>query len=340
MHKTQSKLRQRLTSAIALFTLSAATITALPTAASPLPHCCSTVQLAQGDRARISIPGTSVSLAAPAGFVLSDQFSGLINPENLSSIVIAELPAAAYAELAAVMASTPAAVTAAFAERGISLEVETISTLRIGDAQVPLVEGTQTVGSTQVRKYFTLLGGESTVLLTFNLTESAQLSEATVVDTIRSLDVAAAASIEQKLAELPFSFEVADPFGVFDVLLGSAVLLSPGGELDPTGTAPIVVIATSVSPVQPSDVAAFASQLLQSTEEFSEVSMIAQSPIEFAGGEGYLIQAALEESTVLQYIRILPDDFYIRMLVVGSTQEIADLAPTIQTIQRSVEAKP
>lgn len=68
--------------------------------------------------------------------------------------------------------------------------------------------------------------------------------------------------------------------------------------------------------------------------------MIAQSPIEFAGGEGYLIQAALEESTVLQYIRILPDDFYIRMLVVGSTQEIADLAPTIQTIQRSVEAKP
>ncbi|EDX84913.1 hypothetical protein S7335_2612 [Synechococcus sp. PCC 7335] len=300
---------------------------------------------ATADMDRISIPGSSVSLLPPAGFVVSDQFSGLVNQESLASIVLAELPPDAYTELSSILSSTPEAVTDAFAARGIVLEVETISSVLVEGSQVPFVKGTQTVGGTQIDKYFALFGTESTILLTFNVTDPALLSEQAVVETIKSVEVAPALSIEQKVAELPFTFVPAPPFQVFEVLLGSTVLLSPGGEPDPSGEAPVIIIASSVSPILGAELAAFdidtfSSQLLLSTEGFAEATITARSPTEFAGGEGYLIQASISDSTVFQYLRILPDNFYIRLLAVGSTDEIEDLAPTIEAIQSSVVARP
>ena len=293
----------------------------------------------------ILIPGTSVSLRPPAGFVASDQFSGLVNPESLASIVLAELPATAYAELASIFSSTPEAITNAFAARGIELEVEAISSVLVEGSQVPLVRGTQTVGEMQIDKYFALFGKESTILITFNVTELASLSEQAVIETIQSIEVAPVLSIEQKVAELPFTFAVAPPFQVFDVLLGSAVLLSPGGEPNPSGEAPSIIIASSVSPVLSADLVAFdidtfSSQLLLNTDGFAEAKIIGRSPTEFAGGEGYVIQASVSDSTAFQYLRILPNNFYIRMLAVGSSEVIEDLAPTIEAIRSSVMAKP
>ncbi|MBE9063263.1 hypothetical protein [cf. Phormidesmis sp. LEGE 11477] len=301
------------------------------------------------DRAPILIPGTSVSLQPPAGFVTADQFSGLVNPESLASIVIAELPAAAYTEFVSLFASTPEAVTSAFAERGIVLEVDTISNVLVNGNEVPLVKGIQTVGDTQVSKYFALFGGETsgenTILITFNVTEPASLSEEAIVNTIQSIQVAPALSIEQKVAELPFTFEVAPPFQVFDVLLGSTVLLSPNGEPSPSGEDPVIIIASSVSPIIAADLSAFdlatfSSQVLLETEGFTQANITTRSPTEFAGGEGYVIQASVADSTVFQYLRILPNNFYIRMLAAGNTEAIAELVPTIEAIQSSVEAKP
>ena len=293
----------------------------------------------------ILIPGTSVSLRAPVGFVASTQFSGLVDSESLASIVLAELPTAAYTELASIFSSTPEAVTNAFAAQGIALEVETISSVLVEGRQVPLVKATQTVGDTQVGKYFALFDGESTVLLTFNVTALASLSEQTIVETIQSVKVAPALSTEQKVAELPFTFEVAAPFQVFDVLLGSTILLSPGGEPNSSREAPVIIIASSVSPVVAADLASFdlstfADRLLLNTEGFAEASITTRSPIEFAGGEGYLVQASLSDLSVSQYLRILPDSFYIRMLAVGKPRVIENLAPTIDAIQRSIEARP
>ena len=98
------------------------------------------------------IPGTGVSLLPPAGFVLSDQFSGLVNPDNLSSILIIELPPEAHSTLASAFSSTPGDITTAFASRGTMIEVERVSTVSIEDAQVPLVIGTQTAGQPASRK--------------------------------------------------------------------------------------------------------------------------------------------------------------------------------------------
>lgn len=342
------RLSLRLTAAIALVTLSTTTATVPPAYASHRAHRSSSSQLVQGsstpaDRTPSAhpptpVPGSSVSLVAPTGFVLSHQFSGFINPDNSSSIVIAELPLEAHAEMTAILSSTPAVVTAAFAERGVELEVESISSLVVGENQVPLVVGTQTINGIQVTKYFTLFAAESTLLLTFNVTELAELSEETVVETIRSIQIAPVLSIEQKVAELPFRFETEAPFQISDVLVGSAVLLTLEDTSPSEGT-PLVVIASSVSPVLAADLPTFSAQLLQNSEDFSDGTITSQSPVEFAGGEGYFVSMDLSDSTAFQYVRILPNNFYIRMLAVGDAQTLEDLTPSIEAIQRSVEAE-
>ncbi|MEM9091984.1 MAG: hypothetical protein AAGC93_25020 [Cyanobacteria bacterium P01_F01_bin.53] len=302
-----------------------------------------------------TIPGTSVSLSPPPGFVLSDRFSGFINPETLSSIVLVEMPPEAYPELASMLSSTPQAVTEAFSDRGIVLVVEKISSISLGTDTTPFVQGVQVADGMRVTKYFALLKGDRTILLTFNVIEPDDLSEETIIETIQSVSLSPAPSIEQKIAELPFTLEAIAPFQVLDVIVGSSVVLNLSGERAPLEEEPLIIIANSTSPItsNPSetDLADYSSQLLQNTSGFSHADITEQSTVDFAGGEGYLIQALLPEANqqeasqqegtkVLQYLRILPNGFHLRMIVLGDSETLEELTPAIQAIQRSVEPKP
>ena len=272
------------------------------------------------------IPGTGVSLLPPAGFVLSDQFSGLINPDNLSSILIIELPPEAYSTLASTFSSTPEDITTAFARRGTMIEVERVTTISIGNAQVPLVIGTQTAGSQQVEKYFTLLGEERKILLSFNLFDSSLLDEEKIVETIQSVNIASVPSLQEKVAELPFTFDVAEPFQIAEVLVGSSVLLDLDGELASSEEEPLVVIGSSVSPMQAADLIALSSE----------------QTVEFAGGEGYFTQALMSDAVTLQYlryVRVLPNQFYIEMVVWGEPEELEELMPALEAIRESIRVK-
>lgn len=289
--------------------------------------------------ALVTIPGTSISLRPPDGFVLSEQFSGFENRETSSSIVLAELPAAAYPEISATFSSSAEDISTAFAQQSIILEVESISSLLVGNTQVPFVEGIQTVGSAKIKKYFALLEGESTILLTFNIIDTAQTKRETIVETVESVVISSAPTIQQKIDELPFTVIAADPFQVLDVLAGSSVVLSINGEPDPTEETPLVIIASSFSPVQTTNIASLSTQLLQSTAGFETSTITSQSPAPFAGSEGYLMQASLEDKTILQYLTLLPDDFYIRMVVISPSERLDAIMPAIQTIQNSVTIK-
>ena len=271
----------------------------------------------------ILVPGTGVSLLPPAGFVLSDQFSGLVNPDTLSSILIIELPPEAYSTLASTFSSTPEDITAAFARQGTLIEVERVSTISIGETQVPLVIGTQTAGSQQVKKYFTLLGEERTILLSFNVLDSSFLDEEKIAETIQSVNIASVPSLPEKVAELPFTFEVAEPFQIAEVLVGTSVLLNLDGELVSSEEEPLVVIGSSVSPMQATDL----------------IALSLEQTVEFAGGEGYFTQALISDAVTLQYlryVRVLPNRFYIEMVVWGEPEIIEELTPAIEAIRNSI----
>lgn len=285
------------------------------------------------------IPGTSVSLRPPANFVLSEQFSGFIDEETSSSITLTELPLEAYSEIAEQLSSTPEEISELFASRGVTLNVEEVSSIVVQGNPAPFVKGVQTTANAQVQKYFVLLRGDSTVLLTFNVFDESQLSEQTVIEIIQSIEISSAPSIQQKVAELSFTFTTAEPFEVFDVLLGSSVVLSPNGEIDPSGEAPIIVIANSLNPVQTADIAEYSAYLLTNTAGFEEAIITEQQPVEFVSDNGYFIRATSPEGVILQYLAIQPDNSYIRMIAIVASEEIEQLLPTIETIQRSVALK-
>lgn len=282
----------------------------------------------------VSVPGTSVSIEPPAGFNLSEQFSGFVNPDSLSSIVVTELPLEGYPEIAATFSSVETA-TERFASQGIV--IEEVSTITVGQMEVPLLKGVQTISNASVDKYIALLRGDSTILLVFNVTDGDRFAEEAVIAAIESVEIAATPSLEEQVALLPFTFEVAAPFQVLQTIGGSGVAITPNGEPDPSGRGPLIIIAGATNSVpETTALEMFAEQLLRGTRGFTTASITDRGPVDFAGGNGYFIEATIPEGVVLQYLRIPPNTPYVRLIVTGEPEAVEQLMPVIQQIIDSV----
>lgn len=282
----------------------------------------------------VSVPGTSVSLEPPAGFSLSEQFSGFVNPDTLSSIVITELPLEGYSEIAATFSSVETAAER-FASQGIV--VAEVSTIAVGGMEVPLLKGVQTISNVSVNKYIVLLRGDTTILLVFNVTDRDRFGEAAVIAAVESVEVAATPSLEEQVALLPFTFEVTAPFQILQTIGGSGVAITPNGEPDPSGKDPLIIIAGSTSSApETTELDIFAERLLRGTRGFAEASITNQAPVDFAGGNGYFIEATTPEGVVLQYLRVPPNTPYVRLIVIGEPETVERSMPAIQEIVDSV----
>ena len=78
------------------------------------------------------VPGTSGSLVPLEGFIFADGFAGFMNEDTGASVMIMEMPAEAYAEVAPFFADDTSA-SAAFSQQGIA--VESVGTLTTNAGQ-------------------------------------------------------------------------------------------------------------------------------------------------------------------------------------------------------------
>lgn len=153
----------------------------------------------------------------------------------------------------------------------------------MGDGQVPLLRGTQQSVTGAVTKYITLFKGETTILVTFNIIDPSAVTQDIIENTVASVTLAAAPTLEDKISQLPFSFQSTDPFNVADVLGGSTVLLSTVAGPDPTGLKPIVIITRGQNVVY-EDAANISEDLLRGTRGLSLAEILREESVEFAGG--------------------------------------------------------
>ena len=286
--------------------------------------------------APIAIPGTSVSLEPPAGFTVAENFSGLENNESGSSITINELPPEAYPEVSTIF-STAESASEGLLRQGIIVDEHTLVT--VGQDQVPLLRGTQQTAVGEFTKYLTLLKGETTVLVTFNIVDPAQITQEMVEATIESIVLTEVPTIDEKIEQLSFSFQATEPFIVSDVLGGSSALLTMVEGIDPSGITPVVIIARGQNVIYGQDAADISDDLLQGTRGLSLAEIIRQEAVEFSGGSGYLIEAELDELTVLQYTYVPADGRYIRLLATGERNALMDVLPAVEEIAASVTLK-
>jgi hypothetical protein len=288
----------------------------------------------------VKIRGTSVTIAVPPGYKVSRGFSGIENAETGSSVTIAELPTEAYAELAALFAS-PKTASNRFASEGI--RITRVEPLEVDGAQIPLVIGDQRLNNSDVAKYFTVMGGPranaKTVLITFNIVQPDTFSRGDVEAALRSVKIGRIVTVEEKLAQLPFTFKAVAPFHAADALSGSTALLTTFEGTDPSGRKPIISMGRASTSARPAETAETAVLVLRNISGFKDAVVSEERAVAFAGGDGYYISAVAGDSTIVQFLRVLPTGSYMRFMSRGETSAMKDAAAAIQEIAGSVELK-
>jgi hypothetical protein len=285
----------------------------------------------------LPIPGSSVAMAPPKGFRPARGFPGLESAEDGSSITIGELPPDGYAKLAATFAS-PKAASAGFAGQGI--RITRIEQLTVGSAQVPLAVGDQAQNGKQFRKFIALLGGPSSqtnaVLVTFNLTDASPLRQGDVEQALQSVRIARAPTLDDKLAGLPFKFEAVAPFHTSDVLSGTTALLTTFDGSDPTGKKPMLMINRATTQAGPDEMAQTSEKIVRGMSGFADAELAEQKPVTFADGDGYFIAAVAGGRTMLQYLRVLSNGTYVRLVARGETSAMEEARDAVAKIADSV----
>lgn len=282
----------------------------------------------------VFVPGTSVSLDAPAGFELASGFSGLKNELDGSSITISELPAKAYDEVLELFEESRAGEDS-FAQQEVF--IDHVQTIQAAGQDVPFLIGTQAYGGSQIAKYMALLRGERTVLLTFSIFETDAMTAARVQEVVESVQLSTAVSLGQKLQQLPFSFQVEFPFRIGDTLGGSSVILPSFDGVDASGDEPMlfIVSAQNVKSLT-QNLALEAERLLRKTSGFEAAEIVLAGATEFADGPAHYSHATSEGRSILQYIRKTDAGLCIRLIAIGETEKLNKLIPSIAKVAQSV----
>ena len=201
------------------------------------------------------------------------------------------------------------------------------------DGKIPFAIGQQLDKGKTFAKYLALLQGDKTVLVTFTIGDR-NFTEADAEAVVRSIELTPDPTIEERLAQLPFTFRAVEPYAVAEVIQRQAARLEVEGD----AAQPAIVIGYGRSQALMGDEARVAVELLR-TGSYREAEITAQEPVAFAGGNGYVVTAVIENRMAIQYLRIVPGGGYLRFLARGETSAMQGAEAVIREIASSVEPR-
>jgi hypothetical protein len=283
----------------------------------------------------VRIPGTSVAMTPPPGFRLSR--NGGLEDATGSSISVVEREPEGFAETIKNFAS-PKTASDGFAAQGI--RITRIDQIALDTGQAPLAVGDQRQNGMQFRKYISVLGGPTananTVLITFSVTATGTLRQSDVETALRSVKLTQIVTAAQKIAQLSFKFQAVAPFRAADVLPGNQALLTSFDGADPAGNKPMILIGTAQTSSTSKETPATAERVLRNMSGFADAEIKEQGPLAFAGGDGYFLSAVAGQRTMVQFLRVLSNGTYVRLVARGETSALDAVRPAIKEIADSV----
>ena len=286
------------------------------------------------------VPGTTVSMTPPAGFVLATEFSGFKDREGTASILVVELPAEPYPQLSAVFGDLEMA-RKAFATKGIS--VSALKRIDISSGPVVFLSGTQTAGTLHLKKWMALLKGEKTVLITFQAAEGSALTEAAAQKATESTTLGSVPSLKEKISKLPFKIEATAPFRIVDTIMGSGVMLTAGDkDVDPEGKQPMLIVAADLSGKSGSgDLAQTARALLVQTQGLKDATIETEKAIRFAESDGIMLSGKTQDGRHFsQFAAVGPQRRFLRMIAFVPADRVDETRAAIEAIAQSIAFKP
>jgi hypothetical protein len=286
------------------------------------------------------VPGTTVSMTPPTGFVPATEFSGFKNQEGTASILIVELPAEAYPQLSAMFGDLEMA-RKAFATKGIS--VSAVKRIDTPSGPVVFLSGRQTAGTVHLDKWIALLKGEKTVLITFQATEGSALTEAAAQKATENTTLGSVPLLQDKISKLPFRIEATAPFRIVDTIMGSGVMLTAGDkDVDPEGKQPMLVVAADMSGKGGSgDLAQTSRAMIAQTQGLKDATIESEKAVRFAGGDGVVLSGKTGDGRHFsQFAAVGPQGRFIRMVALVPADRVDDTRTAIDAIARSIAFKP
>jgi hypothetical protein len=189
---------------------------------------------------RVHLVGSFATIDLPDGFEESRQFTGVIMPEGHATILVTELPAAAFETLANDMLTSPEAL----AKKNIQLD--SVNKIRQGEHKALLGRGRQTLEGQSVEKWILVIGApQATLLITAQIPTLLARPDrvARMEAALASTRVAAARSVPR--TDLPFTMGETERFRLQRALSANTVLLTEPAYTGPANQQPIFVIAAS-----------------------------------------------------------------------------------------------
>lgn len=291
-------------------------------------------------QAKLAIAGTTVSLVPLKGFVPATGFAGLTDPATQASVLVAELPAIAYDQIAPRLANLDDAKAAFAAQR---VEVERLEQIDIAGQKVPLIVGRQTAAGASFEKWVVMLKGARTVLITVQSPASAKLALADVRAMLSSVSLGGEPSLADKLKALPFAIRAAEPFRIVDTIGGSGVLMTVGPlDADPSGIQPMLIAAYQLSgaTLTASQLEPTAETLLKRLPGFGSATVATRGTARLGGSDGVMLAGSVQDRGVdkrfEQYLAVGKAGRYLQIIVSADIENFDDLKPAIRTIVESV----
>ena len=280
------------------------------------------------------VPGTTINMSAPNDFNISQGFSGFENIGDGSSITVSELPQEAYPDLSRLFSSVDAA--SQFSQKGINISGREV--VEANGTEIPVLIGKQFVSGKNMTKYLALVKGEKTVLITFNIVDSAATTKSDAISSIKSIKIQAKPSLKEQIGLLNYTYKEEAPFKTTQILQGNTAMLATFEGTDPTGKKPLAIIA--LGSLNQSDYSAkeLSEQLIRSTHGFQNSEILESKAEVFAGITGHYIKAAYDGRLIHQYLSKKGDHF-LRFISLGERKAVEDLSKEILSVASSIDFK-
>lgn len=285
------------------------------------------VGCSQASQPSIAVPGSVVSLAPPPGFAPAPNFSGFVSEDGRASILVAELPAEASSAVSGLFVDEPAA-RSRFASQGV--QVDRLESLSIEGRTVPVVIGSQAAHGYTFGKWIALFSGSPTVMITIQAPRDHALTHQQAMQALATVTLRPQATLEEKLAAMPFSIKPAPPFRLLDSLSGSAVALTAGElDTDPEGRQPLIVVASQLSlPFASNDPQKVSDQLIAGSVRIQGGTITSRENVPFGGITGHRVDGVTPDGRHYRhYLALWPGERFVRLVAIlpaDSSMEVED----------------
>src|SRR5262249_12525495 len=233
--------------------------------------------------------GSRVGLVPPPGMVASKTFDGFADPAKDAAILIAVLPAEAYAQIEKVIESD------ALKKQGVTVDKR--EPMRLSFGKGILLVGRQVSEKTHYKKWLLVASASDlTAMVTIQVPDpDSAYSDRALRAALATLAVRAKVPEEEELSLLPFSVGELAGFHVDDVLRGSAVMLrdapaatdagkETGKETSPRGfDARMLIAAVPGGPSEPDQRADFARLMFNEIGGIRQVRITMSEPLRIGG---------------------------------------------------------